>query len=93
MSTTDFIEVLRQDVKRELREEIMKELTPLIEQKLYGNVFDISEASKYLKVSTQTIRRLIVSKEIPWFKQGGQLFFRQIDIDICISKKVASNSG
>lgn len=81
MTTTDFIAVMREDIKRELRMELLAELEPEIQRRLYANIFDIREAAGYLKVSESTLRKMVKAGEVPHFRQRGQIFFRQIDID------------
>lgn len=81
MTTSDLIEAIRSDIKQELREEILAELKPEIERRLYANVFDFEEARKYLKVSESTLRRMTRDHEVPFFRQRGNLYFRQIDLD------------
>lgn len=67
-STTEFIEVLRSEIKQELRDELMAELKPTLEQLLYANVFDFAEACRYLKVSDSTLRRMVKNGEIPFIR-------------------------
>ncbi|SEN80327.1 Helix-turn-helix domain-containing protein [Paenibacillus sophorae] len=65
----------------------MAELQPQIEQALYANIFDLQEASQYLKVSDKTLRRMTKDDGVPHFWQRGQIFFRQIALDRWISEK------
>lgn len=88
MSTLDLIETIRSDIKRELRTEILAELEPEINRRLYGNIFDLAEATQYLKVSDTTLRKMIKDGEVPYFAQRGQYFFRQMDLDKSIAKKI-----
>lgn len=92
METVSFIEALKADVSFNLEKVLLEKLTPMIKQKLSANVFDLKEASQYLKVSESTLRRMIAEKEIPFFRIRGQLFFRQADIDCWIEAQVAENS-
>lgn len=90
MTTNDFIEAIRSDLKRELCEEILAELQPEITRRLFSNVFNFAEAAKYLKVSISTLRRMVADNEIPYYRHRGNLFFRQMDIDRNIDQKVRS---
>lgn len=93
MTTADFIESLRSDIKNQLREEILSELQPEITRRLYSNIFDTAEACQYLKVSIATLRRMIKGGEVPYFRQRGQVFFRQIDLDRHIDLKIQRMGG
>lgn len=88
METTAFIEALRADIKSQLREEILAELQPEITRRIYSNIFDAKEACQYLKVSIATLRRMVKDGEIPYYRQRGDLRFRQIDLDNHISNKI-----
>ncbi|MEK5480342.1 helix-turn-helix domain-containing protein [Paenibacillus sp. FSL R5-0407] len=88
MDTTTFIEALRSDIKANLREEILAELQPEITRRLYTNIFDTAEACQYLKVSIATLRRMVKGGEVPYFRQRGQLYFRQQDLDKHIASKL-----
>lgn len=88
MTTTDLIEALRDDIKHGLREEILAELQPEIDRRLFANVFTFDETMGYLKVSKSTLRRMVRDREIPFFRQRGNLFFRQIDLEKHISELV-----
>ncbi|MDK8189001.1 helix-turn-helix domain-containing protein [Paenibacillus sp. UMB7766-LJ446] len=91
-STTDFIEALRVDIKQELRDEIMAEIKPDIERLLYANVFDFSEACRYLKVSDSTLRRMVKNGEIPFIRNRTLIHFRQIALDKWLEVKEKSSS-
>jgi excisionase family DNA binding protein len=93
MTTEDFIQTLRQDIKQNLREELLQEIMPIVEQRLYSNVFDLQEAGRYLKRSASTLRRMVDENEIPFFRQRGQIFFRQTDLDAWISNLVKTNTS
>lgn len=81
MTTSDFIEAIRDEIKNELRAEILAELKPEIERRLYANIFDVKEAARYRRISEPTLRRMVRDGEIPYFRQRGGIFFRQIDLD------------
>ncbi|WP_199615505.1 helix-turn-helix domain-containing protein [Paenibacillus alkalitolerans] len=91
MSTTDLIQALRAEIAEGLEKQLLDRLTPIIEKRLYGNIFDIKEATKYLGVSESTLRRMVADREVPFFVQRGQYFFRQTDIDRWIDRQVAEN--
>ncbi|AVV56389.1 DNA-binding protein [Paenibacillus glucanolyticus] len=80
-ATSDLIDALRADIVSDLKQELLSELQPEIERRLYSNIFDIKEAARYRKVSVSTLRRMVKDGEIPYFRQRGQLYFRQIDLD------------
>lgn len=87
MTTADLIESLRADIRQGLREEILAELQPEIDRRLYSNIFDSSEACRYLKISEASLRRMVRDKEIPFFRQRGNLYFRQASLNEWILKK------
>lgn len=91
MSTVDLIDAIRADIKRELREEILAELAPEIKRRLHANVFTLNEACEYLKVSDTTLRRMVRDGEVPYFRQRGNLYFRQVDLEKHISRQVKQN--
>ncbi|MNM55563.1 Helix-turn-helix domain protein [compost metagenome] len=88
METSAFIEALRSDITHQLREEILSELQPEINRRLYSNIFDIKEACQYLKICRSTLLKMVHAMEVPHFWQRGQIFFRQIDLDADISSKI-----
>lgn len=88
MHTTDLIEAIREDIRQELRAEILAEILPVIEKNLYANIFNFKEATKYLKISDATLRRQVRDKEVPYFMQRGQYFFRQLDLDRSIEQRI-----
>ncbi|WP_020621241.1 helix-turn-helix domain-containing protein [Paenibacillus daejeonensis] len=90
MNTADFIEAMRTEIKDQLREEILKDLQPELERMIYNNVFDFNEACRYLKVSESTLRRMVRDGEVPYFRQRGNLFFRQTALHESIIKKERS---
>lgn len=81
MTTPEFIEALRSDIASGLKQQILAELQPVIERRLYANIFDLQEACRYLKVSESTLRRMVRKGEVLYFRQRNQLYFRQIDLD------------
>ncbi|MEK3875180.1 helix-turn-helix domain-containing protein [Paenibacillus sp. FSL M7-0420] len=85
--TLDLIEALRADIKQGLREEILAELQPEIQRQLRANIFDLREAAAYLKVSTQTVRRMIKGDGIPHFRLRGQIYLRQIALNGWVKRK------
>lgn len=87
MNTSDFIEVLRKEISSDIEQRVIEKLTPIIEQRLYGNVFSVKEAAKYLGVSESTLRRMMADGEIKFFSVRGQHFFRQQVIDEWILKQ------
>lgn len=88
MNTVDLIGALRADIAAGLKEEILKELQPEIDRRLYANILLIDEAAQYLKVSDRTLRRMAKDGEIPHFRIRGILHFRQIDLDKHIARLV-----
>lgn len=81
LDTSTFIEAIRSDIESNLFNQLIERLQPEIERRLYANIFDVAEASRYLKISTATLRRLVKDGEIPFYRLRGQIFFRQIDLD------------
>ena len=92
MNTVNLIEALRADIKRELQNELLAELQPIIEKQLHANVFNSKEAMYYLKVSESTLRLMVKEEEIPFFRQRGNLFFRQLDLDKHIASIICFGS-
>lgn len=92
MTTADLIQVLREDVKRELLDEVMAELQPVIEKQLYANIFDMKEAVRFLKISDRTLRRMVAAGEIPYFRQRGLIYFRQVDLMKWIESRLEGGS-
>ncbi|MEK3735481.1 helix-turn-helix domain-containing protein [Paenibacillus sp. FSL M8-0334] len=88
MTTTDLIEALRADIASDLKAQILAELEPEIKRRLYSNIFDIKEAALYLKLSESTLRRMVRDGEVPYFKQRGNIYFRQIDLDKHIENRI-----
>lgn len=88
MHTTDFIQAIRADIENGLEEKVMKKLEPVITQMLYANIFTVKETAKYLKLSQDTIRKMMKENEIDYFVQRGQFYCRQTDLDRYISLKI-----
>ena len=55
-------------------------------------IMNIKELSKYLKVSVSTVRRLILKREIPYYRVSNQLFFNTEIINDWIKNKIQTNS-
>lgn len=91
MDTGKFIEALRSDIKRELKAEILAELQPLFQKQLYSNIFTFEEGMLYLKSSESTLRRRVKDGDVPYFRQRGRIYFRQIDLDKYIAEAVKSS--
>ena len=51
-------------------------------------VLNIKELSKYLKISSSTIRRLIQKREIPYYKISSQYFFNKDSINEWVKSKI-----
>lgn len=90
-STTEFIEALRSEIKQSLRDEILAELQPEIERRLYANVFDFAETCRYLKVSDSTLRRMVKEGEVPFIRNRTLIHFRQIALDKWLEGKERVN--
>lgn len=88
MTTSDLIEALRADIVSGLKEELLNELQPEIERRLYYNIFDFQEGMRYLKVSESSLRRMVKDGEVPHFKQRGNIYFRQMDLDKHIENRI-----
>lgn len=93
MQTADFLMAIRADIIAGLKEELLTELQPEIERRVYANVFDIKEAALYLKISVSTLRSMVKKEEVPYFRQREQIFFRQQDLDKHIDNLVRSKRG
>lgn len=93
MNTADLLESIRADIKKNLREELLAELKPEIERRLYANIFTFEEAEQYLKVSESTLRRMVRDREVPYFRQRGHLYFRQIELDRHISRLIEKEAN
>ncbi|MBB6670243.1 helix-turn-helix domain-containing protein [Cohnella nanjingensis] len=90
-ATAAFIESLREDITNDLEKRLLEKLEPYIEKRLYGNTFDVTQAAKYQGISESTVRRMCVNGEIPFFRQRGQYYFRQSDIDAWVNEQVRNN--
>lgn len=88
MTTTDLIDALRADIASGLKEQILSELQPEIDRRLYSNIFDFQEGIRYLKVSESSLRRMVKEGEVPYFRQRGNIYFRQIDLDKHIENRI-----
>lgn len=86
-TTSEFIELLRDEIKQDLRQEILSELQPELERRLYSNVFDFAEACRYLKVSDSTLRRMVKDNEIPFIRYRTLIHFRQTSLDRWLEAK------
>ena len=42
---------------------------------------DLDEASKYLGISKPTVYTYISRKKISYYKQGGKVYFKRVDLD------------
>lgn len=91
MSTGDLYQALRNEISEGLEQKLLDRLIPMIQEKLYANIFDLKEAAAYLHISESTLRRMVVAGEVPYFRQRGQYFFRQIDLDQQIDRQVKEN--
>ena len=54
-------------------------------------VLDINELAVYLHCSTQTIRKMIRNKEIPYFNIGRKMYISKETIDIWIRNQEMKN--
>jgi len=79
---------MKSEVLSELEERIWERLEPRIQQELHARHMSVAEVSQYLHVSTQTVRRLITSREIPHFRVRGQIFLRQTDIERWVASQI-----
>ncbi|MNJ51092.1 Helix-turn-helix domain protein [compost metagenome] len=93
MTTADFIEAIRSDIESGLYEQLLKKLQPEIERRLYASILDLHEACRYLKVSESTLRRMTKEDGLPYFRQRGQMYFRQIDLDKYVESRVVNRLG
>ncbi|GAA0844472.1 hypothetical protein GCM10008915_47350 [Bifidobacterium pullorum subsp. gallinarum] len=87
-ATSDLIEALRADIVSGLKEELLNELQPEIERRLYSNILDFQEGVRYLKVSESSLRRMVKDGEVPHFRQRGNIYFRQMDLDKHIENRI-----
>ena len=55
-------------------------------------ILDLSDASKYLKISKNTVYYLTSKKRLPFFKVGRQLRFRKSAIDNWAEKQENKNN-
>ncbi|KQY87052.1 hypothetical protein ASD24_26610 [Paenibacillus sp. Root52] len=88
MQTTDLIQALRSDIESDLEKSILKKLEPTINQMLYANIFTVKETASYLKLSTDTVRKMMKSNELDYFEQRGQFYCRQTDLDRYVASKI-----
>lgn len=88
MQTTDLIQALRSDIQSDLEQSIIKKLEPTITQMLYANIFTVKETAAYLKLSADTVRKMMKNNELDYFEQRGQFYCRQTDLDRYIASKI-----
>ncbi|OPG98649.1 hypothetical protein B2I21_09935 [Chryseobacterium mucoviscidosis] len=88
MQTADLIQALRSDIETDLEESILKKLEPAIAQMLYANIFTVKETAAYLKLSPDTVRKMMKGNEIDYFEQRGQFYCRQTDLNRYVASKI-----
>lgn len=88
MQTTDLIQAIRSDIESDLEKSILKKLESTLTQMLYANIFTVKETASYLKLSPDTVRKMMKSNEIEYFEQRGQFYCRQTDLDKYVSSKI-----
>lgn len=88
MTTKDLVQAIRDDIKAELMQEVLSELTPKIEELIYGNTFTFKEARAFLKVSDATLRRMVKEGTIPYYTLRQNLYFRQKELNEFITKQM-----
>lgn len=54
-------------------------------------ILNVKETANYLKVSVSTIRRLILKKEIPFFRISNQIFFNKVFLNDWIKEQIQLN--
>jgi excisionase family DNA binding protein len=82
------MEEQKAQILSELEKRLWERLEPRIEQELFARYLSIADTARYLKVSEQTVRRLIREKTVPSFRVRNQIFLRQIDIDQWIQTQI-----
>lgn len=55
------------------------------------DTFGVKELSEYLKCSESTIRKLVRSKAIPYYRIGSKLYFSKTAIDLWVRQQEAIN--
>ncbi|MNK84426.1 Helix-turn-helix domain protein [compost metagenome] len=58
--------------------------------KLEPQTLDVKEAAEYLRMSPWTVRDMVRTKSIPFFRIRSRIFFRRPDLDSWISSRVNS---
>jgi excisionase family DNA binding protein len=54
----------------------------------YMELLTLEEAAQIMKVSVQTVRRMVTSGEIPSVKIRGQYRIRKVDLEAYINKQL-----
>ena len=85
-----------QKLFREILEPIIDDCVPRALNKYFNelkfdhpvsnDVFDVSGAMAYLKLSKSAIYKLTMERQIPHYKMGKRLYFKKEDIDEWITK-------
>lgn len=79
-NTPDLESIVYSSVKKALNE-IQTETTGKA-----TDFLDLNEASKFLNLAKQTIYGLTCKREIPFFKRGKKLYFRETDLILWLEK-------
>lgn len=80
----DFLEPIIDDCVSRAFNKNINELN--LEKPVNEDVFDIKEATSYLKLSKATLYRMTMDREIPHYKIGRRLYFRREELDAWINK-------
>ncbi len=59
---------------------------------MHGNLLDIPETARYLRISKSTLYRWVHQKKIKYIKIGSRVIFSQSDIDEFINSN-RTNTG
>lgn len=75
-----------EELKSILKEVISSALPYRDNDERTDSIFDVREAASYLKISMSSLYSLTSKREIPHFKRGKKLYFKQDELVLWISE-------
>ncbi|MFN9116267.1 MAG: helix-turn-helix domain-containing protein [Bacteroidota bacterium] len=88
------IVVIRKEDLSEIMEDLVtRNASAHVDEERANRFLDVQEAAAYLKLARQTIYGLTSKRNIPFFKKGKKLYFRESDLKdwLLSGKKVTSD--
>lgn len=56
------------------------------------NILDVCGMARYLKISPDTVRRLIKKQQLPSYRAGKRIFTKQSSLDQWIEKQIKEST-